>query len=123
MYLNPPLLRTCPGIISEIVGNPMSVACDGAAVMLGRKSGVAKLLKDEFPSAIVWHCANHRLELSVADTVKVVAGINRFKVFMDKLYAIYHASPKDSRELHEVLSCWRFNTENWNNFKHSVGGI
>jgi hypothetical protein len=39
----------------------MSAACDDAAVMLGRKSGVAKLLKDDFPSVIVWHCTNHRL--------------------------------------------------------------
>jgi hypothetical protein len=61
------------------------VTFDGAAVMLERKSGVAKLLKDEFPSIIVWHCANHRLELSVADTVKAVAGTNRFRAFMDKL--------------------------------------
>jgi hypothetical protein len=51
----------------------------------GRKSGVAKLLKDEFPSVMVWHCASHRLELSVADTVKAVAGTNRFRAFMDKL--------------------------------------
>jgi hypothetical protein len=79
----------------------VSVACDGAEVMLGRKSGVAKLLKDEFPSVIVWHCASHRLELSVADTLKAVAGINRFRAFMDKPYVIYHASPKNSRELHE----------------------
>jgi hypothetical protein len=69
--------------------------------MLGRKSGVAKLLKDEFPSVIVWHCANHRLELSVADTVKAVGGINRFRAFMNTPCVIYHASPKNSRELHD----------------------
>jgi hypothetical protein len=79
------------------------VTCDGAALMLGRKSGVAKLLKGEFPSVIVWHCTNHRLELSVADTVKAVAGINRFRAFTDKLYVIYHASPKNNRELHECV--------------------
>jgi hypothetical protein len=81
----------------------VSVACDFAAVMLGRKSGVAKLLKDEFPSVIVWYCASHRLELSVANTVKAVAGINRFRAFMDKPSVIYHASPKNSRELHECV--------------------
>jgi hypothetical protein len=79
----------------------VSVACDSAEVKLGRKSGVAKLLKDEFPSVIVWHFANHRLELYVADTVKAVAGINRLRAFVDKSYVIYHASPKNSRELHE----------------------
>jgi hypothetical protein len=53
--------------------------------MLGRKSGVLKSLKDEFPSVIVWHCAYHMLDLSVADIVKAAAGINRFREFMDKL--------------------------------------
>jgi hypothetical protein len=79
----------------------VSVACDSAAVMLGRKSGVAKLLKAEFPSVNVWHCANHRLELSVADVVKAAAGIDRFRAVMGRPYVIYHASPKNSRELHD----------------------
>ena len=77
------------------------VACDGAAVMLGRKTGLKKLLTDKFPSVIFWHCANHRLELAVGDTIKEVSGINRFKAFLDKLYVLYHASPKNSRKLQE----------------------
>lgn len=77
----------------------IAVACDGAAVMLGRKSGVGSLLKDKFPSIIVWHCCNHRLELCVSDVLKEMANINRFKGFIDKLYVLYHASPKNSREL------------------------
>jgi hypothetical protein len=32
---------------------------DGAAVMMGSKSGVTKLMKEKFPSLIVWRCANH----------------------------------------------------------------
>ena len=74
----------------------VSLACDCAAVMLGCKSGVKKLLSERFPSIIVWHCANHRLELAVGDTVKKTSGTNKFKSFMDKLYVIYHASPKNS---------------------------
>ena len=77
----------------------ISVACDGAAAMLRRKSGLKKLLTEKFPSVIFWHCANHRLELSVGDTVKKVLGVNRFKSFLDKLFVLYHASPKNSREL------------------------
>ncbi|KAF3849538.1 hypothetical protein F7725_019257 [Dissostichus mawsoni] len=38
---------------------------DGASVMLGVKSGVGKLLQDDFPGIILWHCLNHRLELAV----------------------------------------------------------
>jgi hypothetical protein len=77
----------------------VSVACDGAAVMFVSRGRVTKLLKEKFPSIIVWHCANHRLELGVHDAVKRVSGINRFKSFIDKLYVMYRASPKNSREL------------------------
>ena len=88
------------GMTEEYLRNNLiCVACDGAAVMVGRKSGLKKLMSEQFPSVIFWHCANHRLELAVADTVKEVSGINRFKAFIDKLYALYHASPKNSREL------------------------
>ena len=99
----------------------VSLACDGAAVMLGCKSGVKKLLSERFPSIIVWHCANHRLELAVGDAVKKTSGINRFKLFIDKLYVIYHASPKNSRELHlcaellgaELLKIGRILSTRW----------
>jgi len=37
--------------------------------MLGTKSGVGKLLKDEFPGIVLWHCLNHRLELAVGNAV------------------------------------------------------
>ncbi|XP_066475289.1 E3 SUMO-protein ligase KIAA1586-like [Tiliqua scincoides] len=92
-----------------------------AAVMLGCKSGVKKLLSERFPSIIVWHCANHRLELSVGDAVKETSGINRSKSFIDKLYVIYHASAKNSRELHlcaellgaELLKIGRILSTRW----------
>ncbi|XP_050508962.1 E3 SUMO-protein ligase KIAA1586-like [Diabrotica virgifera virgifera] len=77
----------------------VALACDGAAVLLGGKSGVGVLLKEKFPSITIWHCCNHRLELCVSDVVKKMARINPFKGFIDNLYILYHASPKNSREL------------------------
>lgn len=77
----------------------IAVTCDGASVMLGKKSGLCKMLLDMFPDIIIWHCLNHRLELSVGDTIKLVAGINSFKNFIDKLRNLYHNSPKNQREL------------------------
>uniref|UniRef100_A0A3P9HRP9 DUF4371 domain-containing protein n=1 Tax=Oryzias latipes TaxID=8090 RepID=A0A3P9HRP9_ORYLA len=62
---------------------------DGASVMLGVKSGVGKLLKDDFPSIVLWHCLNHRLELAVD------------QAFLDSLYSLYSQSPKNMRELSE----------------------
>lgn len=79
-------------------------ACDGASVTLGKNGGVAELLKIKFPNLIIWHCANHRLEHSVSDTVNEVSGTDYFQRFMDKLYNLYNRSPKNQRELKEVAS-------------------
>ena len=83
------------GISQEFLGDHLvGFASDGESVMLGRKAGVAKLLMDQFPRLIVWHCAAHRLELSVHDSLLEVSGTNHFKSFIDKLYCIYHSSPR-----------------------------
>lgn len=80
----------------------IGLTCDGASVMLGRKSGVASRLKDIFPNITVWHCSAHRLELAVGDVVKEMGTINHFKTFMDKLYAVYSASNKNRMELKDA---------------------
>jgi len=82
-----------------LLQNWISFACDGASVMLGRRSGVATLLHSDFPSLIIWHCLNHRLELAVHDTLQEVNATNHFKIFMDSLYSLYSQSPKNQREL------------------------
>ena len=74
---------------------------DRASVMLRKKSGVAKRLMEKHPDSIVWHCLNHRLELSVGGAVSEVVGVNYFRDFMDKQYALYNQSPKNMRELEE----------------------
>src|SRR6218665_1895938 len=80
----------------------IAFACDGASAMIGKDSGVATRLQNIFPNLLIWHCANHRLELAVGDVVDEVFGINHFKIFMDKLYALYHQSPKNQNELRQV---------------------
>ena len=72
---------------------------DGALVMLGRKSGVATRMVNQFPVIFIRHCMNHRLELSIGDAVEKAAGLNQFQSFFDKLYSLYHASAKNRKEL------------------------
>ena len=43
---------------------------DGASAMCGAKKGVAKVLRDEEPRAILTHCYAHALNLAVSDCVK-----------------------------------------------------
>ncbi len=84
--------------------NWIAIATDGASVMLGSKSGVAKQFRDIVPSLIIWHCLCHRLELSIGDLKNDVVGINRFVAFIDKLYSLFSQSPKNTREITAVCS-------------------
>ncbi|XP_022907289.2 E3 SUMO-protein ligase KIAA1586-like [Onthophagus taurus] len=91
------------GLSFEFMKDHMiALTCDGASVLLGKKSGLAMQLTETFPNLFIWHCLNHRLELSVHDSVEEVAGINHFKIFMDKIKNMFSCSPKNSRELAEV---------------------
>jgi hypothetical protein len=45
----------------------ISITCDGVAVLIGKKNDVTKILLDNFPNLIIWHCAIYRFELSVKD--------------------------------------------------------
>lgn len=72
--------------------------------MLGRKAGVGVLLQKSFPHIILQHCCNHRLELAVADCLKEVSGINHFQSFIEKLYSLYHMSPKNMNKLKECAN-------------------
>jgi hypothetical protein len=40
----------------------------------------------------------------VSDFVEEIHGINNFQIFFDKLYFLYHQSPKNQRELDEIVS-------------------
>jgi hypothetical protein len=61
-----------------------------ASVMIGKDSGIVTRLKTQFSKLIIWHCLNHHLELAVGKLVSEVCGINHFKIFMDKLYTLFH---------------------------------
>lgn len=91
-------------------------ASDEAAAMTGKSSGVAQGLGEIFPAIFTWYCANHRLELAVSDAIQDADGINNFRVFMDKLYTLYHASPKNR---YELRSCARELEEQF----HTIGRV
>lgn len=82
--------------------NWLAFISDGASVMVGSRSGVATRLKTKFPNLFVWHCLNHRLELSVGDVLRDVTEINHFQNFMDSLYCVYSMSPKNQSQIKEA---------------------
>ncbi|XP_026821312.1 E3 SUMO-protein ligase KIAA1586-like [Rhopalosiphum maidis] len=90
----------CNGISTSFaLNNWIAFASDGASVMTGKKAGVATKLREKIPNLFTWHCLCHRLELSVHDVIKDCTGVSRFQSLMDKLYAYYHQSPKNSMGL------------------------
>ena len=89
-----------PGFTMEYLQRNLSASCsDGASVMLSRSSGVSVRLIKDFPNIILWHCLHHRLQLVLDDSVKEIKQINHFKIFMDKIYAIFHQSNKNQSDM------------------------
>lgn len=43
---------------------------DGASVMLGGESGVGTPFVIKYPNIVLWHCLNHRIELSVTTQLR-----------------------------------------------------
>lgn len=82
--------------------NLLAFVSDGASVMLGKRSGVGKQMKDKFPNLFIWHCLNHRLELAVGDAIKSVTSLNHFQSFLDCLYSVYSQSAKNQNELKSI---------------------
>ncbi|KAL7393830.1 hypothetical protein ABVT39_016718 [Epinephelus coioides] len=82
--------------------NPISIAADGASVLTGYKNGVIAKLKRDFPNVKSIHSLAHCLELAVHDSLKSVSGCNHFKVFISKLYTLFHQSHKSARLLQEA---------------------
>jgi hypothetical protein len=48
---------------------------------------------------IIWHCANHRLELAVNDTRDELQGLAHFQLFFHKICSVYSMSPKNEAQL------------------------
>ncbi|XP_043849145.1 E3 SUMO-protein ligase KIAA1586-like isoform X2 [Dromiciops gliroides] len=82
--------------------NLIAFCSDGANKILGRKSGVATKLLENFPKIIFWPCLNHRLQLSLDDSISEIKQVNHLKIFLDKMYSIYHQSNKNQTELATV---------------------
>lgn len=75
--------------------------------MTGATGGVAKLLKNRFPSLISIHCVNHQLALAAAHGADDIQYLIHFKATVQTLFLFYQNSPVCMAGLHsiqEVLS-------------------
>ncbi|XP_062616970.1 zinc finger protein 862-like isoform X1 [Saccostrea cucullata] len=87
---------------SKTLKKMVGLGSDGAAVMTGKKAGVAALLKQQHPSIISIHCLAHRLELAYKDALKgIKIGEKVVSGLLLGLYYFYHNSPLNRANLKE----------------------
>uniref|UniRef100_A0A1A8GAA0 HAT C-terminal dimerisation domain-containing protein n=2 Tax=Nothobranchius korthausae TaxID=1143690 RepID=A0A1A8GAA0_9TELE len=77
----------------------VAVSTDGAAVMLGGKSGVVTRLTADLPHVLPIHCMPHRLELSFKDDASKNPCHKKLDALLTGLYTFYHYSPLNRANL------------------------
>ncbi|XP_076083706.1 zinc finger protein 862-like [Mytilus galloprovincialis] len=69
------------------------ISTDGASVMVGKKGGLVKKLKDDNPALVAIHCICHRLALACIDTCGDLQYIKEMEGHMTHIWKIFHYSP------------------------------
>ena len=87
----------------------VAMGSDGASVMLGKKSGVLALLKEQQPSLIGINCSAHRLELCYKDAMKKVPMAEKVLTLLTGLYYMYRNSPLNRTNLKNAFRCLSIN--------------
>ena len=80
----------------------MAFGADGAAVNLGKKGGVAALLKKEEPHILDFHCLPHRLELALQELQKKCKPVESIYNVLHLIWKTYHYSPKSVSTLKSI---------------------
>lgn len=72
----------------------------------GKKTGLAALLKKDWPHLLVTHCLAHRLELSFKDAIKAcdTKMYDKATTLLLGLYYLYRKSPKQKKALMECFN-------------------
>ena len=77
-------------------------ACDGAAIMLGERSGVATRLREMVPTLIMTHCAAYHLVLAACNTAHRFPWFAKFEKTLNQLYSHFSRSAVHSAVLAAV---------------------
>ena len=78
---------------------------DGAAVMLGKNSGVITLLQAQQPSMIAVHCSGHRLELAYEESIKKFPLAEKVVTLLTGLFYMYKISAMNRTGLKNAYKC------------------
>ena len=84
--------------LNKLVG----IATDGAATMIGRKSGVVVRLRDKVPHLLATHCIAHRLALAAAQAADNIPYLVKFQEILNTVYKYFEYSPKNMSRLERI---------------------
>ncbi|KAM5180722.1 zinc finger protein 862-like [Mantella aurantiaca] len=85
------------------IANLVGLGSDGAAVMIGKQKGVAKLLKDKTSGLLVnCHCVNHRLALASAQAAAAVPYLTKLNDILRQLFYFFQNSSVRMAGLTEI---------------------
>ncbi|XP_045215333.2 zinc finger protein 862-like [Mercenaria mercenaria] len=86
------------------ISNLCGVSTDGAAVMVGNKSGVVTRLKNHVPGVLATHCIAHRLALSCSTGADTIPYLVKFQEILNSIYKYFKYSPKNMSSLSAIQS-------------------
>lgn len=77
---------------------------DGASVMLGRRNGVAALIRAEVPHLIEQHCVAHREDLGIDDAWEKVSLMKKIETLLRTVYTVFSRSSVKKSEFKELAN-------------------
>lgn len=77
---------------------------DGASVMLGRRNGVAALIRAEVPHLTEQHCVAHREDLGIDDAWKNVSLMKNIETLLRTVYTVFSRSSVKKAEFEELAN-------------------
>lgn len=80
----------------------VAFGADGASVNLGKKAGVAALLKKDIPYLVDFHCLPHRLELALLELQGGCKSVEDVYSILHLIWKTYHYSPKSVGALKSI---------------------
>lgn len=90
--------------ITEWDRRVLAFRADEASVDLGKKGGVAVLMRKDIPDHVVFHCLPHRLELALLEMQKSCKSVKEVCDVLNLVWKIHHYSVKSSRDLKALAS-------------------
>lgn len=90
--------------ITEWDRRVLAFRADEASVDLGKKGGVAVLMRKDIPDHVVFHCLPHRLELALLEMQKSCKSVKEVCDVLNLVWKTHHYSVKSSRDLKALAS-------------------